>query len=104
MNESRRIDRQLFGRSGRQGDPGSAVLFASFEDELIKKHCPIWLSHTAHSLVRLQLPFSRWIALKVFQKAQKNTSRQAYRRRKSVMRQDRWLEEMFALNSMEFGR
>ena len=104
MNESRRIDRQLFGRSGRQGDPGSAVLFASFEDELIKKHCPIWLSHTAHSLVRLQLPFSRWIALKVFQKAQKNASRQAYRRRKSVMRQDRWLEEMFALNSMEFGR
>jgi preprotein translocase subunit SecA len=104
MNESRRIDRQLFGRAGRQGDPGSALLYASFEDELIRKHCPLWLSHVAQALVQMRLPFARWTAEKVFEKAQKNASKQAYRRRKSVMRQDRWLEEMFALNSMEFGR
>ena len=32
-HESRRVDRQLRGRSGRQGDPGSSVFYVSFEDQ-----------------------------------------------------------------------
>jgi preprotein translocase subunit SecA len=35
---SRRLDQQLRGRAGRQGDPGSSVPFASMEDELITRH------------------------------------------------------------------
>ena len=35
-HESRRIDNQLRGRSGRQGDPGSSRFFVSFEDELMR--------------------------------------------------------------------
>ena len=35
-HESRRIDRQLRGRSGRQGDPGSSVFYVSFEDTLMR--------------------------------------------------------------------
>ncbi len=35
-HESRRVDRQLRGRSGRQGDPGSSVFFVSFEDPLMR--------------------------------------------------------------------
>jgi preprotein translocase subunit SecA len=35
-HESRRIDRQLRGRSGRQGDPGSGVFFLSLEDDLMR--------------------------------------------------------------------
>ncbi|MCQ2336547.1 MAG: preprotein translocase subunit SecA [Paludibacteraceae bacterium] len=35
-HESRRIDRQLRGRSGRQGDPGSSVFYVSFEDNLMR--------------------------------------------------------------------
>lgn len=35
-HESRRVDRQLRGRSGRQGDPGSSVFFVSFEDQLMR--------------------------------------------------------------------
>jgi preprotein translocase subunit SecA len=34
-HEARRIDRQLFGRCGRQGDPGSYEMLASLEDELV---------------------------------------------------------------------
>src|SRR5258708_21103447 len=34
--EARRIDNQLRGRSGRQGDPGSSRFYASLEDELIR--------------------------------------------------------------------
>ncbi len=35
-HESRRMDRQLRGRSGRQGDPGSSQFFISFEDDLMR--------------------------------------------------------------------
>jgi len=35
-HESRRVDRQLRGRAGRQGDPGSSVFFISLEDELMR--------------------------------------------------------------------
>ena len=35
-HESRRVDRQLRGRSGRQGDPGSSVFFVSLEDNLMR--------------------------------------------------------------------
>jgi preprotein translocase subunit SecA len=35
-HDSRRVDRQLRGRAGRQGDPGSSVFFVSLEDELMR--------------------------------------------------------------------
>ena len=35
-NESRRIDNQLRGRSGRQGDPGASIFYLSFEDALLR--------------------------------------------------------------------
>jgi preprotein translocase subunit SecA len=37
---SSRLDHQLRGRAGRQGDPGSSVFFASLEDELVTRHVP----------------------------------------------------------------
>ena len=42
-HESRRIDNQLRGRSGRQGDPGSSRFFVSFEDEIMSRFAPEWL-------------------------------------------------------------
>ena len=35
-HESRRVDRQLRGRAGRQGDPGTSVFYVSFEDQLMR--------------------------------------------------------------------
>jgi preprotein translocase subunit SecA len=37
-HESRRIDRQLRGRAGRQGDPGSSRFFVSLEDDLVRRY------------------------------------------------------------------
>ncbi|TNE46006.1 MAG: accessory Sec system translocase SecA2 [Deltaproteobacteria bacterium] len=37
-HETRRIDRQLRGRAGRQGDPGSSIFFVSLEDEVMVKY------------------------------------------------------------------
>jgi preprotein translocase subunit SecA len=42
-NESRRLDRQLFGRAGRQGDPGSHERVLALDDELLRDNSPVWL-------------------------------------------------------------
>jgi len=42
-HESRRIDNQLRGRAGRQGDPGESRFFVSFEDDLMRRFAPEWL-------------------------------------------------------------
>ena len=41
FHESRRVDRQLFGRAARQGDPGSAQALISLDDALIAHHAPL---------------------------------------------------------------
>jgi preprotein translocase subunit SecA len=42
-HESRRVDNQLRGRAGRQGDPGSSRFFVSFEDDIMRRFAPDWL-------------------------------------------------------------
>jgi preprotein translocase subunit SecA len=42
-HESRRIDNQLRGRSGRQGDPGSSRFYISFDDDVMRRFAPEWL-------------------------------------------------------------
>ena len=42
-HEARRIDKQLRGRSGRQGDPGSTRFFVSLEDDIMRRFAPEWL-------------------------------------------------------------
>src|SRR5262249_58877114 len=43
-HESRRIDNQLRGRAGRQGDPGSSRFFLALEDDLMRKFAGEWVS------------------------------------------------------------
>jgi preprotein translocase subunit SecA len=42
-HDEARVDRQLAGRAGRQGDPGRVEFFVSFEDRLIRQHAPGWM-------------------------------------------------------------
>ena len=42
-HEARRIDNQLRGRAGRQGDPGTSRFYVSFEDTIMKRFTPDWL-------------------------------------------------------------
>lgn len=84
-NPSSRIDRQLFGRSARQGDPGSVSRYASFEDDVLLRNLPKALSFIFKRLG----PFS---ALSVHW-AQRRAGRKAYQSRLSVQRTDTWLED-----------
>ncbi len=44
-HEARRIDNQLRGRAGRQGDPGGSRFFVSLEDDIMRRFAPDWLGN-----------------------------------------------------------
>jgi preprotein translocase subunit SecA len=79
---SHRVDRQLFGRAARQGDPGAALLFASLEDDLFIRHarhlCKLWPAIPAKRLIKL---------------AQARADRLARFNRKQVLKNDDWMDQ-----------
>ena len=92
-HESGRIDRQLFGRCARQGDPGSAQAFMSVDDELIRRFVPAWMRRRLKSAVAIKGPGARPLAQMAIARAQRAAQRMAFRQRHSVLKMDTWLEE-----------
>ena len=92
-HESARVDRQLFGRAARQGDPGSAQAFVSAEDELPRK----FLSKPARRILmeawERNLPGKDMVARGAFRVAQKKAQSLAFKQRRSILRSDLWLDE-----------
>ena len=87
-NPSSRIDRQLFGRSARQGDPGSASHYASFEDDVLRRNLPGPLS----SFFR-RMGFVPVVPSIAVMWAQHSAGSKAMKSRISVQRTDTWLED-----------
>jgi preprotein translocase subunit SecA len=92
-HESGRIDRQLFGRCARQGDPGSAQAFMSVDDELIQRFVPAWMQRQLEPAIVKGRPGARQLAQKSLSYAQHAAQRLAFRQRKNVLQMDTWLEE-----------
>ncbi|MGB0766978.1 MAG: hypothetical protein ACPGYV_04645 [Phycisphaeraceae bacterium] len=92
-NDSPRIDRQLYGRAGRQGDPGSAVSFVSFEDMLVKRYA----SRLTKKLCAPGTP----LAAKAFPLAQRRAHRLGHEQRKQVNRMDDQLNEQLGFAGRE---
>ena len=88
-HESRRIDNQLRGRAGRQGDPGSSVFFLSLEDDLIRRFGGDRMKRLA---VMFKLDEDTPIQLKILSKqitsAQKKIEIQNFSIRKTVLKFD----------------
>jgi len=88
-HESRRIDNQLRGRSGRQGDPGESRFFVSFEDELMRL-----FGGDRMQLMMTQvgmdddMPISLGILGKTIENAQKKVEARNYDIRKSLVEYD----------------
>jgi len=97
-HESGRIDRQLFGRCARQGDPGSAQAFMSVEDELIRRFVPGVLKNRLASVLRNGTPWANMLAKAAIYQAQKTAQRLAYRQRRDVLKMDTWLEEALSFS------
>jgi preprotein translocase subunit SecA len=88
-HESRRIDNQLRGRSGRQGDPGASLFYLSLEDDLMR----MFASERISSIMeRLKWPDDEPITAKMVTKAVETAQRQIeelnFERRKNVLKYD----------------
>ena len=94
-NEARRIDRQLFGRCGRQGDPGSFEPILSLEDEILKKYLPQALITALQTCNRWHLPVSGSLFTRI---AQYVAERHHARRRRRLMELDQRLKETLAFS------
>jgi len=86
-----RVDRQLFGRAGRQGDPGSARVIISLDDELLLKYAPRMATLMRRRYARRTTPLPRSL-VRLFNLAQKLAQRQAFRSRANVLRHDEELD------------
>ncbi|MEX2503941.1 MAG: preprotein translocase subunit SecA, partial [Egicoccus sp.] len=93
-HESRRVDNQLRGRSGRQGDPGASRFFLSLEDDLMRLFNA---SAVERIMTRLKIPEDVPIEHKWVTKAVANAQRQVeslnFDRRKNVLKYDDVMNE-----------
>lgn len=102
-HESQRIDRQLFGRCARQGDPGEVRMFVSMDDELMSRHLPPSVRHAIALQVAKGTPGWRAAALTAVRYAQSRAQRQAAAQRRQVLRTDHWIDEALSFAGMVPG-
>ncbi|MEE8286289.1 MAG: preprotein translocase subunit SecA [Gammaproteobacteria bacterium] len=82
-HEARRIDRQLFGRCGRQGDPGSYEILVSLEDELVNVYSG---------------GLRRWLGKSAVRRAQRQAEGVHARMRRNLLHVDEHLETALAFS------
>ena len=88
-HESRRIDNQLRGRAGRQGDKGSSIFFLSLEDDLLMRFGGDRLQKIADFLrIDDNTPLQMRMLSKQIENAQKRIEAQNYQSRKTVLKFD----------------
>ncbi|HUU91116.1 MAG TPA: prepilin peptidase, partial [Phycisphaerae bacterium] len=100
-HEAGRIDRQLFGRSARQGDPGSAQAIVSLEDELVRRHAPHLSASLRKRYGRTDREVSGPLSRHLFNAAQRRAERLSLAQRKGVLRADDWLDEYLGFAGAE---
>ena len=87
-HESRRIDNQLRGRAGRQGDPGESRFYISFEDDLMRLFGSETRMKYAVSLTPEGVPIEAKLITSVIESAQKRLESVNFERRKNVLMYD----------------
>ena len=97
-HESRRIDRQLFGRCGRQGNAGSYEMFLSFEDEIITKYLPGFLLVFMQSLNMDRAKGAQKLASTAFYWAQTRAEWHHASIRKGLLKMDENLQNLLAFS------
>jgi len=88
-HDSRRIDNQLRGRSGRQGDPGESRFYLSLEDDLMRRFAN---ERVASIMERLKIPpdvpIEHKMVTKAIERAQTQVESQNFEIRKNVLKYD----------------
>jgi preprotein translocase subunit SecA len=88
-HESRRVDNQLRGRAGRQGDPGASRFFLSLEDDLMRIFAREWVSTLLQRLgMEEGVPIESKMITRRIEAAQKAVETQNFESRKHVLEYD----------------
>ncbi|MEO0511883.1 MAG: hypothetical protein AAF108_03195 [Planctomycetota bacterium] len=84
----RRVDRQLYGRSGRQGDPGRAETYVSLEDALLHEHASALVRRIVAGVLRIRGGSGQAAARAVWSLVQQSASRHMATRRDASSRSE----------------
>jgi preprotein translocase subunit SecA len=88
-HEARRIDNQLRGRAGRQGDPGSSRFFVSLEDDIMRRFAPEWLGNMLQKLgLEEDMPLESNMVSKALESAQTKVEGHNFDIRKHLVEYD----------------
>ncbi|MBK5289546.1 MAG: preprotein translocase subunit SecA, partial [Acidimicrobiia bacterium] len=92
-HESRRIDNQLRGRSGRQGDPGESRFYLSLEDELMRLFATGAMNWVMGKAFPDDLPLEAKMVTKAIERAQRTVEDRNFEIRKDVLKYDEVMNE-----------
>ncbi|MEW6026662.1 MAG: preprotein translocase subunit SecA [Planctomycetota bacterium] len=93
-HEARRIDNQLRGRAGRQGDPGSSQFILSLEDHILRLFAPQWVSQLLLKLgMEKGQPIASRMISNAIEKAQKRMESHNFDIRKNLLDYDKVMNE-----------
>ncbi|MEY2432344.1 MAG: preprotein translocase subunit SecA [Acidimicrobiaceae bacterium] len=92
-HESRRIDNQLRGRSGRQGDPGSSRFYLSLEDELMRIFATGAMNWVMTKAMDDDMPIEARMVTKAIERAQNTVEQRNAEIRKNVLKYDEVMNE-----------
>ena len=93
LNDSGRIDRQLFGRCARQGDPGSCEAILAIEEDLVKSFFPL-----AEARFRDRRSLPAWLGKIIFRIAQWRAEHAHSRARRELLDLDDYLGDVLAFS------
>ena len=93
LHESARIDRQLYGRCGRQGDPGSFEAIVCLEDDIFRKHAARSARVAAARYAQAPGPLPQWAAAALQRLAQGGAEAENSRARQVTLDLDRQFDQ-----------
>ncbi|MDQ1360928.1 MAG: preprotein translocase subunit SecA [Acidimicrobiaceae bacterium] len=92
-HESRRIDNQLRGRAGRQGDPGESRFFLSLEDDLMRLFATNAMSWVMNRALPDEVPIEAKMVTKAIERAQNTVEGRNAETRKDVLKYDKVMDK-----------
>jgi preprotein translocase subunit SecA len=92
-HESRRIDNQLRGRSGRQGDPGESRFYLSLEDDLMRLFATGAMAWVMNKALPEDVPIEARMVTKAIERAQNTVEQRNAEIRKNVLKYDEVMNE-----------
>ncbi|MGE4558142.1 MAG: DEAD/DEAH box helicase [Desulfovibrionaceae bacterium] len=95
--DSARVDRQLFGRSGRQGDPGCVLIHASLDDALFVRLLPGFALDLLRRLLGSNKTVGGWVMRCTVRMLQRMSEHRSAKQRLMILRNDDWLDKNLSL-------